>query len=64
MFKIFITADVAKEAKEFLEKEFVVDIHPNMDEDELCKVIGEYDAVITRSQTKNHKKMSFMPLLI
>ena len=26
MFKIFITADVAKEAKEFLEKEFVVDI--------------------------------------
>ena len=41
MFKIFITADVAKEAKEFLEKEFVVDIHPNMEEDELCKVIGE-----------------------
>ena len=40
MFKIFITADVAKEAKEFLEKEFVVDIHPNMEEDELCKVIG------------------------
>ena len=52
MFKIFITADVAKEAKEFLEKEFVVDIRPNMDEDELCKVIGEYDAIITRSQTK------------
>ena len=26
MFKIFITADVAKEAKEFLEKEFVVDL--------------------------------------
>ena len=40
MFKIFITADVAKEAKEFLEKEFVVDIRPNMDEDELCKVIS------------------------
>ena len=57
MFKIFITADVAKEAKEFLEKEFVVDIHPNMEEDELCKVIGEYDAVITRSQTKITKKV-------
>lgn len=57
MFKIFITADVAKEAKEFLEKEFVVDIRPNMDEDELCKVIGEYDAVITRSQTKITKNV-------
>lgn len=57
MFKIFITADVAKEAKEFLEKEFVVDIHPNMEEDELCKLIGEYDAVITRSQTKITKKV-------
>lgn len=63
MFKIFITADVAKEAKEFLEKEFVVDIHPNMEEDELCKVIAEYDAVITRSQTKSQRK-SFMPQLI
>ena len=31
MFKNFITADLAKEAKEFLEKEFVVDIHPNME---------------------------------
>ena len=57
MFKIFITADVAKEAKEFLEKEFVVDIRPNMDEDELCKVISEYDAVITRSQTKITKNV-------
>ena len=53
MFKIFITADVAKEAKEFLEKEFVVDIRPNMDEDELCKVISEYD---DKKPDKNHKK--------
>ena len=51
MFRIFITADVAKEAKEILEKEFIVDIQPNMKEDELCKVIGDYDAIITRSQT-------------
>lgn len=52
MYRIFITADVAKEAKEILEKEFDVDIQPNMTEDELVKVIGNYDAIITRSQTK------------
>lgn len=52
MYKIFITNDVAKEAKEFLEKEFVVDVRPNMEEDELCKAITEYDAIITRSQTR------------
>lgn len=62
MFKIFITADVAMKQRNFW-KEFVVDIHPNMEEDELCKVIGEYDAVITRSQTKSQRKL-FMPQLI
>ena len=30
MYRIFITADVAIEAKEILEKEFIVDIQPNM----------------------------------
>lgn len=57
MYKIFITADVAKEAKEFLEGEYIVDIQPNMNEEELCKVIGDYDAIITRSQTKVTKKV-------
>ena len=57
MFRIFITADVAKEAKEILEKEFIVDIQPNMKEEELVKVIGDYDAIITRSQTKVTKKV-------
>ncbi len=52
MYKIFITNDVAKEAKEFLEKEYIVDICPNMEEEELCRVIGGYDAIITRSQTR------------
>ena len=41
MYRIFITADVAKEAKEILEKEFIVDIQPKMEEDELCKVIAD-----------------------
>lgn len=57
MYRIFITADVAKEAKEILEKEFIVDIQPNMEEDELCKVIADYDAIITRSQTRVTKKV-------
>lgn len=57
MYKIFITNDVAKEAREFLEKEFVVDVEPNMEEDELAKVIGDYDAIITRSQTRVTKKV-------
>ena len=57
MFRIFITADVAKEAKEILEKEFIVDIRPNMKEDELCEAIKDYDAIITRSQTKITKKV-------
>lgn len=57
MYKIYITDDVAKEAKEFLEKEFVTDVRPNLPEAELCKVIGEYDAIITRSQTEITKKV-------
>ena len=44
MYKIFITNDVAKEAKEFLEKEYIVDICPNMEEEELCRVIGGYES--------------------
>ena len=57
MYKIFITNDVAKEAKEFLEKEFVVDVRPNMTEDELCQAIVDYDAIITRSQTRVTRKV-------
>lgn len=57
MYRIFISNDVAKEAKEALENEFAVDVRPNMGEDELCKVIGDYDAIITRSQTKITKKV-------
>ncbi len=57
MYKIYITEDVAKEAKEYLEKEFVVDVRPNLPEEELCRVIADYDAIITRSQTEITKKV-------
>ncbi len=57
MYKIYITDDVAKEAKEFLETDFAVDVRENLPEDALCKVIGEYDAIITRSQTEITKKV-------
>ena len=30
---------------------------PTMSEDELCEVIGEYDAIMIRSQTKMTKKI-------
>ena len=57
MYKIYITEDVAKEAKEYLEKEFVVDVRSNLPEEELCRVIADYDAIITRSQTEITKKV-------
>ena len=57
MFKILSLPMLLRKQRNFWKKEFVVDIRPNMDEGELCKVIGEYDAVITRSQTKITKKV-------
>lgn len=57
MEKIYITQDVAKEAKELLEKEYTVVIGKNLTEDELCEIIGEYDGIITRSQTRITKKV-------
>ena len=52
MYRIYISSDVSKEAQQALEKEFAVDILPNMPEDELCKAIVDYDAIIGRSQMK------------
>lgn len=51
MYKIYITQDVAKEAKELLEKDYEVVIGKNLTEDELCDMIADYDGIITRSQT-------------
>ena len=38
MYKIYITQDVAKEAKELLEKDYEVVIGKNLTEDELCDI--------------------------
>ncbi len=57
MYKIYITNDVAKEAKDFLEKDYEVTIGPNLTEDELCAAIEPYDAIITRSQTTITEKV-------
>ena len=57
MCKICITNDIAAEARQLLEREFDVDIMPNMNEEELCKAIRDYDAIITRSQTKVTEKV-------
>lgn len=57
MYKIFITNDISPKAEQLLEKDFEVHMQPNMPEEELCRVIGSYDALITRSQTKVTRKV-------
>ena len=52
--KVLVTDKINEIAKEILEQgEGVqVDVLPTMSEDDLCKVISEYDALMIRSQTK------------
>ncbi len=57
MYKIYITNDVAKEAKEFLEKDYEVHIGPNLTEDEACQSLNGFDAIIIRSQTNISAKV-------
>ena len=57
--KVLITDKINEIAKDILlEGENVeAEILPTMSEDELCKVIGDYDALMIRSQTKVTKKI-------
>lgn len=50
--KVLVTDKINEAAASVLKPVADVDILPTMDEDELCKVIGEYDALMIRSQTK------------
>lgn len=56
MNKILILDGVDKKAVEVLEKDFQVDIKSSMTTDQLKEVIGAYDALIVRSQTKVTKE--------
>jgi len=57
MAKVLITDKINNLAVEIVEKIAQVDNLPTMDEDELCKVIGEHDAPLVRSQTKVTSKV-------
>ena len=50
--KVLVTDKINEAAASILKPVAQVDILPTMDEDELCKVIGDYDALMIRSQTK------------
>lgn len=52
MAKVLITDKINEAAVKIVEEVAHVDNLPTMDEDELCKIIGEYDALLVRSQTK------------
>ena len=57
MAKVLITDKINEAAVKIVEKAAHVDNLPTMDEDELCKIIGEYDALLVRSQTKVSAKI-------
>lgn len=55
--KILITDSISKEGIENLKKEFEIDIQLGLDEEELCKKIKNYDALIVRSGTQVTEKV-------
>lgn len=50
--KVLVTDKINEIAKNILSKNLEVDLLPTMSEDELCKVIPNYDALMVRSETK------------
>lgn len=53
--KVLVCDGVAQEGIDVLEKELTVDKSDKLSEEELLKVIGDYDAIIVRSGTKVSK---------
>lgn len=50
--RVLITDPISEEGIEVLKKEAQVDIKEGLKQDEIIKIIGEYDALMVRSQTK------------
>ena len=50
--KVLVADSIAKEGIEMLEQVAQVDIKTGLSEEELLPIIGEYDAMIVRSQTQ------------
>ena len=55
--KVLITDKINEKAKHIIGDVAQCDLLPTMSEDELCEVIGEYDALMVRSQTKVTEKI-------
>ncbi|MGD1004545.1 MAG: phosphoglycerate dehydrogenase [Methanoregulaceae archaeon] len=51
-FKVLVSDPLAEEGLEILKKACEVDVKTGLSEDELCKIIGNYDALIVRSGTE------------
>ncbi len=56
-FKVYVSNDVSEKGIALLKEHFEVDVMPNLPIPELCKIIGEYDAIVTRSQTQFTKEV-------
>ena len=56
-FKVFVSNDVSEKGVALLREHFDVDVMPNMPVPELCKIIGEYDALVSRSQIQVTKEL-------
>lgn len=55
--KVLITDKINETAGKIIEPAAEAVFLPTMSEDELCEIIGEYDAIMIRSQTKMTKKI-------
>lgn len=57
--KILIADPISEKGVELLRADprFCVDVNTGLGEDKLCEIIGDYDALIVRSQTKVNKRL-------
>jgi D-3-phosphoglycerate dehydrogenase len=50
--KVLVSDPIAKEGIDLLQKHFEVDVKTGLEKEELIKIIGDYDALAVRSETK------------
>jgi D-3-phosphoglycerate dehydrogenase len=55
--KILVADPISEKGVEVLRAKFPTDVNTGLQEDELLKIIGDYDALVVRSQTKVNAKV-------
>jgi len=50
--RVLVSDPLAEEGLEILKKAFKVDVKTDLKEEELCSIIGDYDALLVRSSTE------------